>query len=104
MRCQKSAEAIVGDEAEGPNKKTESRTDDLDAKPMKQKHPQGWPRRGSAGRKPSASRAVRRLTRRLRANEIGGPQAHGSRWSSAATCSWRISGSCETRAPRASMT
>jgi len=32
MRLQKSAEAIVGDDAEGPNNETESRTDDLEAK------------------------------------------------------------------------
>jgi hypothetical protein len=32
MRWQKSAEAIVGEGAEGPNNEAESRTDDLEAK------------------------------------------------------------------------
>jgi hypothetical protein len=32
MRLQKSAEAIVGGGAEGPNNEAESRTDDLEAK------------------------------------------------------------------------
>jgi hypothetical protein len=32
MRLQKSAEAIVGNDAEGPNEEAESRTDGLEAR------------------------------------------------------------------------